>query len=270
MSTGWAITNTQFDAEISSSSKFTVTGTAAYANHFVDGYNTTATAAGTTTLLATGNGLLNARNQFFTGTTTQTILLPVTSTLTLGEQFNVFNNSTGIITVRSSTPTTLQAMSANTRATFTVTSTASESWDVQYSVNPAGFATTDLGNVASTAVSADLLPSATNLRSIGSTVLKWANGWFERIYLRTGTNATCGTGTLSGGVATIVNNNSTTGDVVLLSNTGGGSNPQGGLFVTSFTGGATVGTGTGFTIASDNLVDDNNFSYTLIHTFAAA
>ena len=43
------------------------------------GYTTTATAAGTTTLTVSSN-----YRQFFTGSTTQTIVLPVTSTLVIG------------------------------------------------------------------------------------------------------------------------------------------------------------------------------------------
>jgi len=61
------------------------------------GYSTTATAAGTTTLTVTSN-----YRQFFTGSTTQTIVLPVTSTLVTGMAFEIENNSTGLLTVNSS------------------------------------------------------------------------------------------------------------------------------------------------------------------------
>jgi hypothetical protein len=61
------------------------------------GYATTATAAGTTTLTASSN-----YRQFFTGTTTQTIVLPVTSTLVTGISWEIENNSTGTLTVNSS------------------------------------------------------------------------------------------------------------------------------------------------------------------------
>jgi len=61
------------------------------------GYTTTATAAGTTTLTASSN-----YRQFFTGTTTQTIVLPVTSTLVAGIAWEIENNSTGLVTVNSS------------------------------------------------------------------------------------------------------------------------------------------------------------------------
>ena len=61
------------------------------------GYNTTATAAGTTTLTVASN-----YRQFFTGSTTQTVVLPVTSTLVTGIAYEIENNSTGLLTVNSS------------------------------------------------------------------------------------------------------------------------------------------------------------------------
>jgi hypothetical protein len=62
-----------------------------------NGFTTTATAASTTTLDNT-----SSVNQVFTGTTTQTITLPVTSTLATGWTFRIKNNSTGLLTVNSS------------------------------------------------------------------------------------------------------------------------------------------------------------------------
>lgn len=71
------------------------TAPAAMAN--LMGYTSTATAAGTTTLTNT-----SSYYQIFTGTTTQTITLPVTSTLQTGWTFHICNNSTGNLTVNSS------------------------------------------------------------------------------------------------------------------------------------------------------------------------
>jgi hypothetical protein len=61
------------------------------------GFTTTATAAGTTTLTNTSSYF-----QLFTGSTTQTIVLPVTSTLQTGWTFHICNNSTGTLTINSS------------------------------------------------------------------------------------------------------------------------------------------------------------------------
>jgi hypothetical protein len=71
------------------------TAPAAMAN--LMGYTPTATAAGTTTLT-------NASSYYqqFTGSTTQTVVLPVTSTLITGWTFHIVNNSTGNLTVNSS------------------------------------------------------------------------------------------------------------------------------------------------------------------------
>jgi len=78
-----------------------VTGTTTLTNPVINnikmGYTTTATAAGTTTLTVSSN-----YRQFFTGSTTQTIVLPVTSTLVTGIAYEIENNSTGLLTVNSS------------------------------------------------------------------------------------------------------------------------------------------------------------------------
>jgi hypothetical protein len=63
----------------------------------INGYTTTATAAGTTTLDVNSTFL-----QVFTGTTTQIIVMPVTSTLVLGRRWKIINASTGILTINSS------------------------------------------------------------------------------------------------------------------------------------------------------------------------
>lgn len=60
-------------------------------------YTTTATAAGTTTLTSASTFI-----QRFTGTLAQTVVLPVTSTLSLGQQFQIINDSTGTLTIKSS------------------------------------------------------------------------------------------------------------------------------------------------------------------------
>jgi hypothetical protein len=97
---------------------------------FIDGYATTATAAGTTTLTVASAG-----QQYFTGTTTQTVVLPVTSTLVLGQTYRVVNNSTGAVTVQSSGANEVAVVSPGTAATFTViltSGTSAASWDFKF------------------------------------------------------------------------------------------------------------------------------------------
>jgi hypothetical protein len=99
------------------------------------GYTTTATAAGTTTLTVTSN-----HQQFFTGTTTQTIVLPVTSTLALGMSYSIENNSTGILTVQSSGLNSITTIPAGVTTLFTcilTSGTTAASWDY----DQVGFAT---------------------------------------------------------------------------------------------------------------------------------
>lgn len=95
------------------------------------GFATTATAAQTTTLTVASKGI-----QEFTGSTTQTVVLPVVSTLPqTGFQFVVINRSSGVVTVESSGANSIQAMAANTTAIFTcvaLTGTGASSWDVTY------------------------------------------------------------------------------------------------------------------------------------------
>jgi hypothetical protein len=101
------------------------------ANNHIEGYATTATAAGTTTLT-----ISSPYQQYFTGITTQTVKLPVVSTLVSGMQYTITNLSTGVVTVQSSGANTLQAMATNTCLVCTVistsgTGTASWSWAYQ-------------------------------------------------------------------------------------------------------------------------------------------
>ena len=103
------------------------------ANNFLAGFASTATAAATTTLTVS-----SAYNQYFTGTTTQTAVLPVTSTLALGFPFRVINNSTGVVTVQSSGANTIQAMAPGSALLLTcilTSGTTAASWDAQYVVD---------------------------------------------------------------------------------------------------------------------------------------
>ena len=111
-----------------------------YANNLATGYATTATAAGTTTLTISSAG-----TQFFTGTTTQTVTLPVVSTLPVGHRFHIINKSSGIVTVQSSGANSVQALAAGTSGNFISivnTGTTAASWGVEY-IGAAGAGVTD-------------------------------------------------------------------------------------------------------------------------------
>ena len=99
-------------------------------NQHISGYATTATAAAVTTLT-----VASARNQFFTGSTTQTVVLPVTSTLVVGQQYFIMNNSTGVVTVESSGLNSIQAIGAGSSCLVTCISTSgtgAASWSGLY------------------------------------------------------------------------------------------------------------------------------------------
>jgi hypothetical protein len=90
-------------------------------------YTTTATAAGTTTLTASSTLL-----QFFTGSTTQTVVLPVVTTLTTGQRYEIHNNSSGAITVNSSGGNLVATVPAGITTVCTcilITGTTAASWD---------------------------------------------------------------------------------------------------------------------------------------------
>jgi hypothetical protein len=102
------------------------------ANSLIAGYASTATAAGTTTLLVG-----SAQQQFFTGSTTETVLMPEVFTLVRGQSFQIFNQSSGVVTVQSSGGNLIKAMASGTVLTLTVISTSgttAASWSDVYAV----------------------------------------------------------------------------------------------------------------------------------------
>jgi hypothetical protein len=93
-------------------------------------YTAVVTAAGTTTLTST-----SYQANIFTGSTTQTVVLPAVSTLAVGAMFQVVNFSTGVVTVQSSGANAILAQAANTVANYTyngTTGTGIASWSVYY------------------------------------------------------------------------------------------------------------------------------------------
>lgn len=99
-------------------------------NNLIRAYTTTATAGGTTTLSVT-----STYYQFFTGVTTQTVVMPVTSTLTVGQTFFIDNNSTGAVTAQSSGLNNIIIIAPGTTAIITCilnTGTTAASWNALY------------------------------------------------------------------------------------------------------------------------------------------
>ena len=144
------------------------------ADSFLSGYTTTATAAGTTTLTVN-----DTYWQFFTGATTQTVTLPVTSTLALGQTFFIVNISSGAVTVNSSGGNAVQVMAANTSAIVTcvlTSGTSAASWSVIYYFNGGGSGTVAAGTQNQIAWYAATGTTVSGLSPVASGVLVTSAG----------------------------------------------------------------------------------------------
>jgi hypothetical protein len=99
-------------------------------NNLISNFATTATAAGTTTLT-----VASAQQQQFTGSTTQTVVLPDATTLALGQSFSILNRSSGDVTVNQNGGALVQAVAAGSQLTVVVTdiSTSAGTWDASIS-----------------------------------------------------------------------------------------------------------------------------------------
>ena len=96
----------------------------------IEGFSEIATSAGTTTLTKDSQ-----TNQFFTGTSTQTVVLPSALTIPLGRAFLIQNKSTGALTVNSNGGALLTTVEPDTQIRVTVTNVGSAAgiWNVSTS-----------------------------------------------------------------------------------------------------------------------------------------
>ena len=177
------------------------------ANSFIDGYATTATSATTTTLLVGSKHI-----QYFTGVTTQTVVLPVTSTLVLGQQFVINNLSSGNVTVQSSGANSIQVMGQNSQLVVTcilTSGTDAASWNAVYSSATGGTVTSVAASVPSvfSISGSPITTSGTLAMTYSGTALPVANG---------GTGVTGSTGS----VAVVLSNTPTLVTPVLGAATG--------------------------------------------------
>jgi hypothetical protein len=103
-------------------------------NNVLEGFTTAATAAGSTALTVSSPYI-----QQFTGTQVQTITLPATTTMSVGQGFSINNRSTKALTVNTSIGSFVQTINAGGQAIITCTlasgNTAS-SWDSAYGIKP--------------------------------------------------------------------------------------------------------------------------------------
>lgn len=104
-------------------------------NNLDKNITTTATAAGTTTLTVS-----SGYYQQFTGTTTQTIVLPNATTLNNGRAYAILNRSTGALTVNANGGSLIQTVAAGNQVIVTLVNngTTAGVWDAAYSVSSGG------------------------------------------------------------------------------------------------------------------------------------
>jgi hypothetical protein len=165
---------TTIDDNVTITGNLTVNGSSVTSQNTSQGYATTATSAGTLTLTSTSTYL-----QYFTGLTTHTVVLPVTSTLQQGTGYEFHNNSTGAITVNSSggnLVTTVQPAQTVLVTCILVTGTTAASWDADvtggtsstgtgalvFATSPT-LATPTLGVATATSVNGTTIPSSKTL-----------------------------------------------------------------------------------------------------------
>lgn len=173
------------------------------ANNFLPSYTTTATAGSTTTLTVS-----STYAQFFTGSTTQTVQMPVTSTLYDGFPFYIVNNSSGNVTIESSGSNTIQVMAAGTTAYMTcinTTVTTAAGWNCEYAFNGGeGSGTVNSGtqyDLAYYAATGTAVSALANSATTGTPLLANSSGapsWGSYVLSLGGELQTAGTVTFSG------------------------------------------------------------------------
>lgn len=109
------------------------------ANNFIPNFATTATAAGTTTLVVGSPAV-----QVFTGVTTQTLTMPVASTLVAGQEWLIINQSSGAVAVNSSGANLVQSVAGGNTLLITcvlASGTTAASWGTTYVASGGGTGT---------------------------------------------------------------------------------------------------------------------------------
>ena len=104
-----------------------IIATTTYALNLIDGYTSTPTNSGTLTLTINSN-----KRQFFTGTSAHTCVMPVASTLRVGQTYVITNVSTQSITINSSGANLILTLPTLMSATITcilASGTTAASWN---------------------------------------------------------------------------------------------------------------------------------------------
>jgi hypothetical protein len=146
--------------------------------NILEGYTTTATAAGTTVLTVSSNS-----DQYFTGSSTQTVTLPVAATLVNGQSWWLTNISTGVVTVNTSGGNLLATMPARTQAIVQCVNTAGGTGTASWSVTFIGDWTATARNAPTVPYLSISMPAdtaiATTTESIGVNFAAGTRTWVD-------------------------------------------------------------------------------------------
>lgn len=150
-------------------------------NNTIDGFTSTTTAGGTTTLT-----VASAKQQFFPGTSNQTVVLPVVTTLVNGQTYKIVNTGTGVVTVNTSGGNTIQAIVGGSQLSLTVldatagTGTASWNWTYTSSIFPT-VQSINIQNLGQTTTPALILenttPSTSSVQQWSPSMQWFGNSW---------------------------------------------------------------------------------------------
>jgi len=138
------------------------------ANSFVDNATTIATSATTTTITASSSKSIQ-----FTGSSTQSLILPDATTLAQGQQYYVMNRSSGTVSVYMNGGVLLQAMAGGTFAVFTLISagTSAGTWDTAYTAAGGGGSVTTVSVVSANGFAGTVAtPTSTPAITISTTI----------------------------------------------------------------------------------------------------
>ena len=138
-------------------------------NNIKGAYTTTVTSGTAQTIDVNAN-----RDRFYTGSTAQTVILPVASTLALGMSYEFHNNSSAVLTIQSSGANTIVTVPQATtvRLTCILTSgTDANSWDYDFTGQNSVPVRKVAGTVSLTAATPAAITHGLNTRDV--TVQMW-------------------------------------------------------------------------------------------------
>lgn len=144
---------------------------------YIPGYTTTVTSASPVVLTVGSN-----QQQFFTGSTAQTLTMPVANTCVVGQYWSIINNSSAVVTIQSSGSNTILALPASSETVvtcITASGTSAASWVTSPAVSGSGTVNSGLINqlawysASGTAVSGLATANSSGLLTNGSGVPAW-------------------------------------------------------------------------------------------------